>query len=79
MRERGFKTFDKWWDEDYDNIEDGWERFEAILKLVKQISKKTNEELFDIYVDMKTTLQHNIDLINKYDIHKNLTQRIFNE
>ena len=45
----------------------------------QKISKKTNEELFDIYVDMKTTLQHNIDLINKYDIHKNLTQRIFNE
>ena len=29
----GFKTFDKWWDESYDEIKDGWERFDAILKL----------------------------------------------
>ena len=69
MRERGFKTFDKWWDESYDEIKDGWERFDAILKLVDKLSRKSNKELLKMYVDMKDVLQHNIDLINQYDIN----------
>ena len=69
MRERGFKTFDKWWDESYDEIKDGWERFDAILKLVDELSRKSNKELLEMYVDMKDVLQHNIDLINQYDIN----------
>jgi len=69
MRERGFKTFDKWWDESYDEIKDGWERFDEILKLVDKLSRKSNKELLEMYVDMKDVLQHNIDLINQYDIN----------
>ena len=69
MRERGFKTFGKWWDESYDEIKDGWERFDAILKLVDKLSRKSNKELLEMYVDMKDVLQHNIDLINQYDIN----------
>ena len=69
MRERGFKTFDKWCDESYDEIKDGWERFDAILKLVDKLSRKSNKELLEMYVDMKDVLQHNIDLINQYDIN----------
>ena len=69
MRERGFKTFDKWWDESYDEIKDGWERFDAILKLVDKLSRKSNKELLEMYVDMKDVLQHNIDLINQYNIN----------
>ena len=69
MRERGFKTFDKWWDESYDEIKDGWERFDAVLKLVDKLSRKSNKELLEMYVDMKDVLQHNIDLINQYDIN----------
>ena len=58
MRERGFKTFDKWWDESYDEIKDGWERFDAILKLVDKLSRKSNKELLEMYVDMKDLLQN---------------------
>ncbi len=68
MRDRGFKTFNKWWDESYDEIENGWERFDAVLQLVKELSEKTNEELLEMYVEMKDVLQHNIDVINNYDI-----------
>ena len=76
MRERGFKTFDKWWDESYDEIKDGWERFDAILKLVDKLSRKSNKELLEMYVDMKDVLQHNIDLINQYDINL-LSEKIY--
>ena len=76
LRKRGFKTFNKWWDESYDNIENGWERLQAIFDLVKELSLKTPSEMLDIYKDMKDTLQHNSDLIYFYDVHNKITNRI---
>mgnify|MGYP001497211120 CR=1 FL=1 len=76
MRERGFKTFDKWWDESYDDIEDGWERFEAVLSLVHKVSKLPKHKVLSMLDEMSDTLQHNIDLINNYTIN-NLMDRIY--
>lgn len=76
LRNRGFKTFNDWWDESYDEIEDTWDRFEAIMKLVLDLSKKSKEEMLEMYVDMKTTLQHNSNLINKYKGIKELKEVI---
>ena len=68
MKEQGFKTFDKWWDESYDDIEDGWERFEAVLYLVHKVSKLPKHKVLGMLDEMSDTLQHNIDLIDKYTI-----------
>jgi len=76
LRKRGFKTFSKWWDESYDNIDNGWKRFQAVLDIVKNLSTKTNEELLEMYIEMKNVLQHNSDLILNYDISNELTNRI---
>ena len=79
MRKLGFKTFDRWWDESYDTIENGWDRFHSILRLVKNLSKKSNQELLEMYVEMKDVLQHNINLIDNYDMKTNLYDRIYND
>ena len=79
IKERGFKTFDRWWDESYDTIENGWDRFHSILRLVKNLSKKSNQELLEMYVEMKDVLQHNISLIDNYDMKTNLYDRIYND
>ena len=76
MKEQGFKTFDKWWDESYDDIEDGWERFEAVLSLVHKVSKLPKHKVLGMLDEMSDTLQHNIDLINNYTIN-NLMDRIY--
>jgi len=76
LKRRGFKTFDKWWDESYDSITDHWSRFSKILEIVHNLSKKTNKELLEMYIDMKDTLQYNSDLIYNYNIHNNLTNKI---
>ena len=76
MKEQGFKTFDKWWDESYDDIEDGWERFEAVLSLVHKVSKLPKHKVLGMLDEMSDTLQHNIDLINNYTI-SNLMDRIY--
>ena len=76
MKELGFKTFDKWWDESYDSEPNGWKRLQKVLDIIKEISSKSNEELLEMYIDMKDVLQHNVDLISKFDGRKILKDKL---
>lgn len=79
LKRRGFKTFDKWWDESYDFIEDGWERLEAVINITKELSKKSPVEMLEMYIEMKDVLIHNHNIIQEFDGSKFLINRIFNE
>ena len=61
FRKLGFKTFDKWWDESYDEIEDFQSRLEAILKTVDYVCSKTLEELHVMCQEMEDVLVHNFN------------------
>ena len=76
LRRRGFKTFSQWWDESYDDIDSDWNRFDALCQIVLELSLKSKEQMLEMYIEMKDTLQHNSDLIYNYDIHNNLTNKI---
>ena len=77
MKQYGFKTFDKWWDESYDDEKDDWKRLQMIMDLVLKLSDYDEKDLLHMYGDMKETLQHNINVIENYDIKTNLYDRIF--
>ena len=77
MKQYGFKTFDKWWDESYDNEKDDWKRLQMIMDLVLKLSDYDEKDLLHMYDEMKETLQHNIDVIENYDTKTNLYDRIF--
>lgn len=62
FRKLGYQTFGKWWDEEYDGIADEPERLSKIFEVIKTLNSKTNSELFDMYKDMKNTLEHNYKL-----------------
>ena len=79
MRERGFKTFGKWWDESYDDELDHWKRFEKVMDVTLELSKLSQKEFLKIYIDMKEVLQHNVDLITNFDVKSELHDRIFDE
>ena len=79
LKERGFKTFDKWWDESYDEIENDWKRLKAVMDILLEVSKKSTTELFNMYVDMKDVLQHNINVMKNYSIDKELKYRIYEQ
>lgn len=79
LKSRGFKTFDKWWDESYDLIEDGWERLKAVINITKELSKKSSEEMLEMYVEMREVLIHNHNIIQEFDGSKFLVNKIFNE
>lgn len=79
LRELGFKTFGKWWDESYDEIPDGWNRFLAVLEVIKGISNLTTDQMLQMYTEMKDILQHNHDLIKNYDGSQILIDRILTD
>ena len=69
MIKRGFKTFDKWWSEIYQDFtklptdcEIEWSTFE-ILKLIDSLANYDVKDLEEIYNDMKPTIEHNYELL----------------
>jgi hypothetical protein len=61
LREYGFKTFDQWIDESYDDIEDPIERMTAIGHTMETICNKSLEELTEMLREMEPVLRHNYD------------------
>lgn len=59
LKALGFKTFDQWWDESYDLIEDHEQRLLAIFKVIDYIESKSLEELKTMYLEMEEVLEHN--------------------
>jgi len=65
----GFKTFDKWWDESYDKVQNSDKRIEQINNLFKELSNWSHEKWSNTLVEMKDILLHNHNLYFK--IHTN--------
>ena len=56
LKEMGFRTFDDFWDESYDDLPT-WERFDAIIKLMHNINKR--EDKLQMFREMEDILEHN--------------------
>lgn len=61
LKEYGFKTFDSWWDERYDLIEDPIQRINAVVEIIETISKMSNSQLEKILQDMELVLNYNFN------------------
>lgn len=59
LKRIGFKTFSDFWNEDYDNIEDGKDRYFKIMELVLSLNSKSIDELNEIYKKTKEICIHN--------------------
>lgn len=62
LRDYGFKTFNKWWDESYDKIEDPILRLNAVVDIVEQICKLSNDDITSLLVEMENVLNYNYRL-----------------
>lgn len=60
IRSLGFKTFNDFWDESYDDEYDHGERLAKIFDLVDYILHTPLEELRELYVKMKETVEYNL-------------------
>lgn len=59
LKEYGFKTFNKWWDESYDDELDLDLRLEKITKVLEEISSWDFDKCFTITNEMEEILIHN--------------------
>lgn len=59
LRKMGYRTFNKWWDESYDEEEDLLKRILKIETLLEKLSKLSYEELYTLTQEMEETLIHN--------------------
>jgi len=62
LKKIGFKTFDKWWSEGYDNHE-GVKRIQYMLREIRTIANYPVDRLQEIHQEMMPTLQHNYETI----------------
>ena len=66
LHDAGFKTFNNFWDESYDQVTDHWKRFDKICELIENLSKMSLIDLEIMYNEMKPILEHNKNLLTKY-------------
>ena len=59
LKSMGYKTFDRWFNEDYDNDDDETIRINKIVKILRDYSQKSKEELFSIREEIKEVCVHN--------------------
>lgn len=70
LQQLGFKTFNQWWKEDYDEIGDTVERIRSIELLLDVISKWSLVELTTKLQEMQLVLDHNYNVFMSLDHDK---------
>ena len=65
IKKIGFKTFDQWWDESYDDEVDDSKRFKKLQNTILKISEWTLAECERVYGEMIPTLIHNQNLVKE--------------
>jgi len=71
LKDLGFKTFDKWWDEGYDNEKDHAERIIKIFKLIDYIASLPKDVQASVTKEMNETLLYNKQRLQ--NLHKDIT------
>jgi hypothetical protein len=72
LKDLGFKTFDKWWDESYDQELDFTKRLEKVIELMENISTWSLDKCYEVTQEMEEVLIHNFKRLcnNNSDMHK---------
>ena len=63
LRKQGFKTFEEFWDESYDEEEDHTKRFFKVLDLIKEICSWSEEKKQQFALEVKDVVDYNYQRI----------------
>ncbi|WP_353479850.1 hypothetical protein [Haliscomenobacter sp.] len=73
LQQMGFKTFNNFWDEDYDGFAEQ-NRYQKILDLIDSLAQQPINVLVDMYQKMQPILDHNYDLLMSQGYNKTITK-----
>lgn len=62
LKSYGFRTFDRWFDESYDAVENDIDRMQAISSVLQKICSYSLSELKDMLCEMQEVLDYNYNL-----------------
>jgi len=81
LHELGYKTFGRYIDESYDDIEDNETRMEAVIKLCSEIAAMSLDDIHDLYLSLKPEITHNSKLFfsSKAPRLTNIINKLTNE
>jgi hypothetical protein len=63
LKEMGYKTFDVWWDESYDNEHNLQTRYEKIVDIMLEIATWDLEKCNQVILEMEDILVHNFNVM----------------
>jgi hypothetical protein len=63
LKEMGFQTFDKWWDESYDDEFHFTRRLEKIVDVMEEISEWSLEKCKEVTLEMESVLINNFEVM----------------
>ena len=66
LHSMGFKTFNQWWDESYDEDKTDWERINSITKIIKHICSLSEKQIMKLYEEMLPTIKHNFKRLKTF-------------
>ena len=69
LRQMGFQTFYKYWDEDYDGFDEK-QRYLKILNIIHELVNKPVSELEEMYASMQPILDHNYNVLRNQTYSK---------
>jgi hypothetical protein len=76
LKQYGFMTFGSIWDESYDFIEDDFERYTAVGKLMKQLDNYTPAEKHKLWLDCLPIVKYNYEHFYKGSFERLLWQEL---
>ena len=68
LKSMGFLTFDKWFDESYDEETDDFERMHKIVLEIKRLSELDDKTWNRMLSEMEPILLHNYNILVKYNV-----------
>lgn len=68
LKSYGFRTFDRWWDESYDQIKNPVQRLSAVVSVIQEVCSRSINELNDMLYEMNDILEHNYRLLESGDL-----------
>jgi len=79
LKKLGFQTFDKWWDESYDDEKNYKKRTELLVNQVKILCNKTHEEWILMLQEMQPILHYNKNLLKEKYTSKSYEKNLLNQ
>lgn len=66
LREFGFKTFEDFWDESYDKLDNAADRIDLIVKNLDELSKLSQQNIDNLHKKMLPLLEHNQKFMEQF-------------